>query len=557
MFIRIKVLCFAFLFLILSIPVSAHHHHQRRTEDQTISPADQTEETPDQEIIHEATPTATEEPPITPSPVETDSQTLIHQEDPHVAGSGSDTTITIADNNSTPIQVPDPKPCDNSTAEKVDVNNVNDLHLSRDVDLQATDSAKIQSVVIGNTNLTGNCWVYTNVNVMGSQNGPIVLPSDSQVTAIPVAASPPQLNVTNMNNSNITDHISVSSEGTSATVAVTDLSEVNTNITGNGWSLVVIHTPGEVWTGSLIGFPAVYQRNPDMTYAYYQSPLSVSNNIPIQVSNTNNADITTNIHASVLSAGKAQVNINLLTIANTNITGNNWYYALINVFNGFNGDVVIPRPDLDITISPHNQVTHVGDEVIYTLSYKNRGLQDAADVEIVAGIPQDAQFETSLNDGMYEQNEVHWKRGLVKAGEEGNVIYKIKLGNNPYNSLFASARIHTSTYEWNLKNNESSTGIGVLPIPPQDVPIPAAQYDIPEVYESPVFTSEPSTPIILAAHTKKVSDARDKSVLPYTKTQQFVKSTKQLTTELIELMLLTVGVTVALVRMRSQIIDRV
>ena len=139
------------------------------------------------------------------------------------------------------------------------------------------------------------------------------------------------------------------------------------------------------WEGDFVGWDGNIARGSDYALAWAQLPYVPGEEPPV-VTNINKAVVTNNVTAeantgnnsasgiiSAVRSGDAAVDVTILNILNTNITGNHWYFQMINVFDKLVGNVVFPRPDLSIAMNSHNAKSRPGDEAIYTVSFKNSG----------------------------------------------------------------------------------------------------------------------------------------------------------------------------------------
>ena len=85
------------------------------------------------------------------------------------------------------------------------------------------------------------------------------------------------------------------------------------------------------------------------------------NNCQISINNTNTGEIAndviinantganliTNTGAeSIIETGDINIASDVLNIANLNITGNDWFFAVVNIFGELEGDVILPPPDM-------------------------------------------------------------------------------------------------------------------------------------------------------------------------------------------------------------------
>ncbi len=73
-----------------------------------------------------------------------------------------------------------------------------------------------------------------------------------------------------------------------------------------------------------------------------------------------------------------------------------------------------------------NDTIKVGDELTYTITYKNLE-QDAATVTVTDKVPAGTEFVRADNNGVYENGTVTWTIADVASGTEGTVSFKVRV----------------------------------------------------------------------------------------------------------------------------------
>lgn len=239
-----------------------------------------------------------------------------------------------------------------------------------------------------NTNLVGNCGYFGVINIYGDQTGDIILPDELAYLGFN-NDSFSSTSISNENDATIENNIEIDANtggntatgysqietGTSAsTIQLAD--RANTNIVGDRWALVLVNYYG-TWDGEVEGWNGSTQSAPHSVLLWMRIPaekepeLDTSSDNSIE--NNNDAVVENNIRLvadtgnnsaegrlSTIKTGNASVTVNEATVANTNIIGNNWFFAIINIFGNFIGNLVFSRPagattktvDIAPTITP-------------------------------------------------------------------------------------------------------------------------------------------------------------------------------------------------------------
>ena len=73
-----------------------------------------------------------------------------------------------------------------------------------------------------------------------------------------------------------------------------------------------------------------------------------------------------------------------------------------------------------------NATIKVGDELTYTITYKNLE-KDAATVTVTDKVPAGTEFVIADNNGVYENGTVTWSLADVASGKEGTVSFKVRV----------------------------------------------------------------------------------------------------------------------------------
>lgn len=328
--------------------------------------------------------------------------------------------------------------------------------------------------------------------------------------------------ITNTNDATLTNNISVlANSGENAIIgggtiqtgeaqaSANLVNIVNTNIVGSRWLLLVINNFGR-WTGSLVGWWGNLISLNDTTLAWIRLPnesfqpttiasenentgensenqASASAATSLVVENTNTALVENDIsvvtstggnqiegESASIQTGKAQASANVFNFINTNITGNNWFFGIINVFDNFFGDIIFPRPDLVISKTADRETVLPGEEITYTINYQNQGRLWAKNTVITDTLPGGTIFVSASSGGVYQNGQVVWNLGKVWPGQGGSLTLRVKVNSdvNLGTELINLVKISTATNEPRQENNTAFVKVLVSSALPSPFPSP-------------------------------------------------------------------------------------
>src|SRR3989338_5272290 len=277
----------------------------------------------------------------------------------------------------------------------------------------------------------------------------------------------------------------------STTVKMVDM--MNTTIVGDRWMMLRINILGS-WTGNIIGFNGPYIRTDNYIILFFRLPAVTSSETPktetniqnsgdrlslnqmneysnsLTVNTNNNADVINNVNVTSntgnndvsglntsLKTGDATTNVNIFNLLNTTLVGNHWYFTVINIFDNFIGDIIFPRPDLVVTKTVDKLQATPGEQLSYTIQYKNIGRYYAFNSTLIDNLPSDVDFVSSSKTVSVNANILTFALGRLKPGQSGeiNVMAKIKDTKASFD-IINSANISTVTPESDKNNNMTS-----------------------------------------------------------------------------------------------------
>ena len=315
-------------------------------------------------------------------------------------------------NNTNDAQVTEDVASNTNTGENSLIDTINFNTIGSIITGDATTQKNIIDIL--NTNYVLNHFFFLQINRYGNWNGQIV-GLDSQY----IMLSPSDL----------------------ATAGLSPLSTVFTN-SGDDVSLDV----NSVSTNTL-----VVENN---------NNLLVNNAIDLN-SNTGNNEAG-RFNASI-KTGNANNRANIVTMGNTNITGDNWYYMVINIFDDFFGNIVFARPDMVISKVVDQAFHNAGDTFSYTIAYANQGNTFDTDVFVTDVLPEHLHAIHASNGGIIGNGTVEWNLGKVNAGQTGFLtLLVISEKEMSAQDIVNSAVISGSRSENNSANNTASVSVKIL-----------------------------------------------------------------------------------------------
>jgi hypothetical protein len=337
----------------------------------------------------------------------------------------------------------------------------------------ATALANVGNIV--NTNILGSQFFFGVINILNSFGGDLILPrpenfmpqesqSQSQESAV----------FENRNEAKIADNVLSSADtggnvesGTlgdntittgDANALTTTFSLVNLNIFRTNWFFFLINNLGN-WRGMVYSWPdpsgktdpvlgsQVYQLGLDTQTQASASSQNLDEEPSLIFQNNNSASVRNNINVlsetggnqisqnrgdASIDTGNARSIANLFNLVNLNILGGRWFFGLVNVLGDWSGNAVFAYPDLAVEVTPQAEKVAPGETFDYSLSFINKGYDDAVGARVSLNLPEGIVFIG--DDGSYESSSygrtVSWQLGNVAPGESGRFNIKVKVDPN-------------------------------------------------------------------------------------------------------------------------------
>ena len=277
-----------------------------------------------------------------------------------------------------------------------------------------------------------------------------------------------------------------------ANSAANVFNQANMNLFGGNSFVALIRVSGN-WSGNVFGLPEgiLWQQTPngimlysdDMAFGEPAESLAQPDNqagppqsgeaslggkggkgskedhAELEIENNNNATITNNVQVFALTGdneangngkggkietGNAQAIANVVNVANTNVIGANWLFAMFNILGDFNGNISFGRPNLWIGQRAEipNDPALPGDPITYYLTIVNNGDIPAHNVTITSVFdhPLFAFGSSTHQHTSPNEQEFVWDIGTLNpgAGKEisftGNIKSDIPFGTYAFSN---------------------------------------------------------------------------------------------------------------------------
>lgn len=366
----------------------------------------------------------------------------------------------------------------------------------------ARGGANVINVV--NTNIIDSNYRLLTYNALGDVDGDLILPTEELFHAFfsrPNGLSIVEddgvtINIDNDNGAQVNNNLDTFAEsGANNTVGVTHgstietgmaesesnvLNKINQNVFGGDSMYLLIRVHG-YWSGDVKGLPEglTWAWTPDGILIYNEdAEIAPSTFLPYDVDtytanilDFNRVLIDNNVNIDAVSGknrlrgitggivtGDAVASANVMNIANTNIIGTNWTYAVINIFGDFDGDVTFSSTDIGVTgsVTGTNNPVTPSSTLNYTYTVKNHG-------DITAtGVTLRQTLQNAYASGTNNQQQV--TIGTLTPGQSKQVSLTAKPRTDIASGTFpviATARIDSNESDGNWENNDHVASITV------------------------------------------------------------------------------------------------
>jgi len=348
-------------------------------------------------------------------------------------------------------------------------------------------------VNIANQNIVGNNWLLSVVNIFGTWIGDLIVPGEG-LLELPSGATYANLDVTNENMADIENNATAQSDtGNNEIVAGPESSEpsaavetgsaysnnsvttiANTNIVKNNWFLLIINNMGS-WMGNVFGYDSASGKVGSAFSFDFASLLGNEDNVPsgsLTVHNENYANINNTALASAttgtneisgtgrITTGDAYSQNSILNFVNSNFVGDNWLFAMVNVFGEWDGDVVFAYPDLQISVDDGKSEIYPDENLTYHIVVTNIGKAAASDAQVSFDAPSGVSSSS---------NQSSWDIPTLEPGSSQEFAVEAKSTSvSPLapSLMTASAQVSTKTEEKEKTNNSAQDETTLIPDTP-------------------------------------------------------------------------------------------
>ncbi|MDA3840526.1 MAG: hypothetical protein PF572_05520 [Patescibacteria group bacterium] len=330
---------------------------------------------------------------------------------------------------------------------------------------------------IANLNVSGNDYFFAVVNIFGEMDGDVILPAakpsgeegefaTSAAEKIIESELSSEFVISNHNDAGLSNDLNINAntgdnemdgDGDSFIMTgdiesqIKTLNLINYNISGDSWKFARINVFGS-WEGIINGLPeeysyyedadgiTVYNKfldDPALNEAYAQLAIdnyniaSTTNEINIEVSTGDNS-ILHHAEPSLIKTGYIKIKNSLLNFLNSNFSGNNWEFSMINVFGDWKGNLDFGQPELWINVSASEKETaEEGDYVTYTFIYGNNGDSTATNVIVLDDYNEGALQVAEAAGGEEGDGFVSWTLGDIPPNSQGSFSYTTHVRDIP------------------------------------------------------------------------------------------------------------------------------
>jgi len=260
------------------------------------------------------------------------------------------------------------------------------------------------------------------------------------------------------------------------------LSKVNENTYGGDSMYMLIRVHGE-WSGDVVGLPeglswewtpmgiVIYNTDAEIAPSAFLSGYDLDS-YTANFNNNNRVALENNITVNAVTGentidglvgsiktGDAFASANVMNIANTNIIGTNWTFAVINILGDFDGNVSFEATDIALagTVTPGDNPLGPNDALTYNYTVTNNSDKTATNVVL----------EQVLQSALTNTNQTTQSRalGTIAPGASKAVVLNAKvLSSIPYGTtpVVAYATISSDQGDSDVSDNNLMLSINAL-----------------------------------------------------------------------------------------------
>ncbi len=364
----------------------------------------------------------------------------------------------------------------------------------------AVAAANVVNIV--NNTIIGSNWLFTVINVFGNWVGDLIVPGEGLLT-VPANGSQPENYVVEVENetdiennietSATTGENEIDSEGGSSSIetgdAVADntvVNQVNSTVIADNWFFLAINNMGS-WAGNIVNwseetgaydtvFSFDFEEEFDseegfvswFTKIFIKNDANIENNVATSA-NTGGNEIESEGGSAQIKTGNAYASSKVYNLVNNNFIGNNWMFAVVNIFGSWNGNVEFAYPDLAVDLGASVDRAKAGDSYSYSLSVANEGGAGSDDLNVGLDLPEGVEYlgDTSGASSSCSSGNCVWNFSGMKPGEAKSFDVRVSVSSGISSDagvLESRALVGTYTKEVELSNNSASDQVTIYDV---------------------------------------------------------------------------------------------
>jgi len=162
---------------------------------------------------------------------------------------------------------------------------------------------------------------------------------------------------------------------------------------------------------------------------------------------------------------------NMLNFVNTNITGDRWTMAIVNVVGSWDGDIGFGQPDLSLIeiAIPDPDPPKPGGKINYILTFTNKGDAPAHEVSLKAKFNPELVTVTETDGGEVTGNEIIWLVDEIGVGEVITKHYQVYIDPEKIDAankegevfILNHAEVASAEPDRNSADNSASTDVRI------------------------------------------------------------------------------------------------
>ncbi|MEK7514413.1 MAG: hypothetical protein AAB587_01150 [Patescibacteria group bacterium] len=354
---------------------------------------------------------------------------------------------------------------------------------------------------VANTNIVNSNYLLFTLNNFGDWGGDLVLPNSDFFTNFffrGQGSTPAHTDISSDNSASVENNVStnadtgnnIAEEGLivtgNASSGTNVFNQVNSNLVGGSTLRLLVRIHGN-WLGNVFNAPpGVSWRETATGVELFglgeengngnSSPFSSLSNLNLNTQNT--ASISNDVGVYALTGdnktsgggetytGNAYAAANIINVANSNVIGQNWILAILNIFGDWSGSISFGQPDLWIgtqVTTPEKNFFGPGEYVRYNYTIVNRGDATASGVRIQNTFDRRGfmAFEPGYTAENSDTGQTFWNIPDISAGGIVRVSYNARVLGVPFRETSITSTVVVSSTETDadMKDNKEAVTI--------------------------------------------------------------------------------------------------